>query len=152
MQQATRVRVRIATRRGISIPAVASTTQKVTLPVIPELYSPDFLDALLPVKQGLAPTAEPAVDTPSIEAQNAMMDVLKESAHRTFTENGAPAYASTGSPVLDAFQALRPRAHGSNISRYLREAWKEDPELTLRIIWNVRSIHDGKGEKELFYQ
>ncbi|KIJ06903.1 hypothetical protein PAXINDRAFT_51147, partial [Paxillus involutus ATCC 200175] len=32
----------------------------------------------------------------------------------------------------------------------LENAWSEDPVLTVRIIWNARSIHDGKGDKELF--
>jgi hypothetical protein len=34
----------------------------------------------------------------------------------------------------------------------LAKAWEEDPSLTLRIIWNTRSIHNGKGDKELFYR
>ncbi|EPS98363.1 hypothetical protein FOMPIDRAFT_41926 [Fomitopsis schrenkii] len=80
------------------------------------------------------------------------MDALKATANRTFTENGAPAYSSTTSPLLDAFQELRPHVHGDNISPLLESAWKQDPELTLRIIWNARSIHDGKGEREVFYQ
>ena len=32
------------------------------------------------------------------------------------------------------------------------QAWAEDPDLTLKIIWNLRSIHDGKSEKEGFYR
>ncbi|KAI0728864.1 hypothetical protein C8Q72DRAFT_916471 [Fomitopsis betulina] len=81
-----------------------------------------------------------------------MMDALTATAHRTLTENGAPAYSSTTSPTLDAFHVLRPHSNSANIGKFLTEAWAEDPELTLRIIWNVRSIHDGKGERELFYQ
>ncbi|KIJ09162.1 hypothetical protein PAXINDRAFT_87872 [Paxillus involutus ATCC 200175] len=34
----------------------------------------------------------------------------------------------------------------------LENAWAEDPALTLRMIWSARSIHDGKGDKELFYR
>ncbi|EPS98355.1 hypothetical protein FOMPIDRAFT_42401 [Fomitopsis schrenkii] len=80
------------------------------------------------------------------------MDALKTTANRTFTENGAPAYSSTTSPTLDAFLALRPHPHAANISQCLAKAWEADAELTLRIIWNARSIHDGKGEREVFYQ
>ena len=94
----------------------------------------------------------PMFDSTTSEVRNPMMDALKATAHRTFTENGAPAYSSTTSPLLDAFQGLRPHARGDNIFPLLDRAWKEDPELTLRIIWNARSIHDGKGEREVFYQ
>lgn len=135
----------------MSVPAAAATSQHVTLPVIPELYSPDFLDILLPVKQNVVHDA-PLADADTPELRNPMMDALKATANRTFTENGAPAYSSTTSPLLDAFQELRPHVHGDNISPLLESAWKQDPELTLRIIWNARSIHDGKGEREVFYQ
>lgn len=155
VQAGTRTRIH-SIRRSISIPAAAASSQNVTLPVIPELYSPNFLDALLPIKDDAASPAEPQPlvesDDGTVELGNTLMDALTRTVHRTFTENGAPAYASTTSPTLDAFQALCPRAHGANISRYLGKAWEEDPELTLRIIWNSRSIHDGKGEREVFYQ
>lgn len=132
-------------------PAAAATSQHVTLPLIPELYSPDFLDILLPLKQNVVHDA-PRANAATPEVQNHMMDALKATANRTFTKNGAPAYSSTASPLLDAFHSLRPHAHGGHISPLLERAWKEDPELTLRIIWNARSIHDGKGEREVFYQ
>lgn len=47
---------------------------------------------------------------------------------------------------------LRTGIPGKKVDRFLGSAWEEDPNLTLRIIWNTRSIHDGKGEKELFYR
>lgn len=134
-----------------AVPAAAATSQHVTLPVIPELYSPDFLDILLPIKQNVVHDTD-HVDTTTPEVQNPMMDALKATANRTFTENGAPAYSSTTSPLLDAFQALRPKTDGGNISPLLEEAWRQDPELTLRIIWNARSIHEGKGARDVFYQ
>lgn len=134
----------------MSTPAAVASSQNVTLPVIPELHSPDFLDILLPIKPVAACSIPTTVAKP--EAQNAMMDALTATAHRTLTENGAPAYSSTTSPTLDAFHVLRPHSNSANIGKFLTEAWAEDPELTLRIIWNVRSIHDGKGERELFYQ
>ena len=139
------------TRRNASTPAAAATSQIVTLPVIPELHYPDFLDTLLPAgSESAGFVATSALAKP--EAKNAIMDALKATTHRTYTDNGAPAYSSTGSPTLDAFRTLRPHARSASISQCLQEAWAEDPELTLRIIWNLRSIHDGKGEREVFYQ
>ncbi|EEB97578.1 hypothetical protein MPER_03073, partial [Moniliophthora perniciosa FA553] len=34
----------------------------------------------------------------------------------------------------------------------LPKPWEEDPALTFRLIWQLRSIHDGKSEKEAFYR
>ncbi|THG96158.1 hypothetical protein EW026_g5631 [Hermanssonia centrifuga] len=124
----------------------ASTSQIVTLPVIPELYNPSFLDVLLPVRGATA-----SVQKSQTEPRHPMMDALKASASLTLTENLSPAYSSTSSAVLDAFQTLKPYASDSNIPAALKKAWAEDPQLTLRLIWNSRSIHDGKGEKEVFY-
>ncbi|EKM53550.1 uncharacterized protein PHACADRAFT_163867 [Phanerochaete carnosa HHB-10118-sp] len=72
------------------------------------------------------------------------MDALKAAANRTLTENWDPAYKSTLSPTLDAFQSLRPGWFDSDLGDTLKKAWAVDPEVTLRIIWNSRSIHDGK--------
>lgn len=63
----------------------------------------------------------------------------------------AEAYSSTGSATLDAFNGLNWWSF-QQINKALERAWAEDPALTLRIIWNMRSIHDGKGENELFYR
>ncbi|GJE97334.1 vWFA domain-containing protein [Phanerochaete sordida] len=126
-------------------PLAAASCQDVTLPVIPELHDASFLDALLPVRD--VPMV-PKVDEP----RHPMMDALKAAANRTRTTNGDPAFASTLSPTLDAFQALRPGWFDPDLGTTLSKAWDEDPELTLRIIWNCRSIHDGKSDKEVFYQ
>ena len=73
-----------------------------------------------------------------------MMEALKSTTHQTFTDNAAPAYNSTLSATLDAFQALAPHAKGASVYEHLDKAWAEDPNLTLRMIWNTRSLHDGK--------
>jgi len=131
----------------MSLPAALGTSQRVTLPVISELYNPDFLDILVPARDA----SEPMVEVKD-EHQNPMMEALKTSANYTYTANGAQAYSSTLSDTLDAFNMLRPYATGDEIFSSLDKAWKEDPAMSLRIIWNSRSIHDGKGDKEVFYQ
>ncbi|KAJ7500326.1 hypothetical protein B0H11DRAFT_2155591 [Mycena galericulata] len=80
------------------------------------------------------------------------MDALREFSHRTHTENGAPAYDSTLSATLDAFQHLTRFSYGTRVEELLEKAWVEDPTLTLKIIWNLRSIHEGKSEREAFYR
>lgn len=127
-------------------PAATSTCQDVTIPVIPELYDPNFLDVLLPKDD--APPVPAKVQEPS----HPMIDALKASVNRTRTTNNDPAYASTLSATLDAFQALKPHYFDTKLHHILADAWAEDPALTLRIIWNSRSIHDGKGDRNIFYQ
>lgn len=121
-------------------------SQNVTLPHIPELFNPNFLDVLVPAQDvsAVEPDTEPRHSHP-------MMDALMTTLNRVRTTNWDPAYASTGSATLDAFNILKPYAY-EELGPYLEKAWKEDPNLTLRLIWNARSIHDGKSENELFYR
>ena len=133
----------------VSTPAAAASSQRVVLPVIPELTNPNFLDILVP-----APKAGPATEDAMIEEPvpaNPLMTALKDVSNRTLTTNGANAYSSSGDSVLDAFYMMRPKANQEEVVRQLAKAWNEDPQATLKVIWNARSIHDGKGEKELFY-
>jgi len=127
--------------------AAAASSQNVTVPDIPELYDPNFLDVLIP--------AEPVTESKKASSsapKNPMIDALRATANQTFTENFAPAYSSTYSPTLDAFQFLKDHVSVPKFNAYLKSAWDEDPALTLRIIWNLRSIHDGKGDRETFYR
>ncbi|KAF9479389.1 hypothetical protein BDN70DRAFT_878871 [Pholiota conissans] len=127
-----------------------ASTRPVTLPDIPELYNPNYLDVLVPGSTEHLAVEE--VKPVELAPVNPYMDALKATANRTYTENQAQALKSTLSPVLDAFNGLTQDIYGSDISRYLTASWKEDPQLTLRLIWNLRSIHDGVGDKELFYR
>ncbi|KAI0301089.1 hypothetical protein B0F90DRAFT_1817122 [Multifurca ochricompacta] len=130
----------------MSTPAAASTSQIITIPHIPELFDPDFLNVLLPPH----PTTRVNLDKPV--SKNTFMTALASVAHHKHTRNAAPAFSSTLSHTLDAFQSLSVQMPTERINAVLSKAWEEDPTLTLRIIWNTRSIHDGKGDKELFYK
>jgi hypothetical protein len=135
----------------MSIPPAASTCRIVTLPHIRELFDPNFLDVLLPLHPASTPAPVSNAGAAAVP-KNAFMDALNSVAHRKFTQNGAPAFSSTLSSTLDAFQSLSVLTASARIDLILAKAWKEDPALTLKIIWNTRSIHDGKGDKELFYR
>ncbi|KAL0955506.1 hypothetical protein HGRIS_001744 [Hohenbuehelia grisea] len=131
----------------VSTPAAVNSSQNFVLPTIPELFDPNFLDILLPPAEKAQCEATPG---PTV-ASNPMMAALEQTAHQTFTQNMAPAYSSTLSASLDAFQGLS-SAFGTTVDDLLNKSWAEDPNLTMRIIWNLRSIHDGKGDKESFYR
>ncbi|KAG7452469.1 uncharacterized protein BT62DRAFT_879605 [Guyanagaster necrorhizus] len=79
------------------------------------------------------------------------MQALHATANQTLTENMAPTLESTLSPTLDAFRALD-GFQKDNLAEVLSKSWAEDAPLTLRLIWQLRSVPDGKGEKEAFYR
>ncbi|ORX39309.1 hypothetical protein BD324DRAFT_619219 [Kockovaella imperatae] len=81
---------------------------------------------------------------PFVNAMNKLPDVR--------TENGAFAYSTTNSALLDLFDDFKPGVHPPVLFKGLEAAWNVDPEMTLRIIFHARSIHEGKGFKEGFYR
>jgi len=143
-----------------SICAAANTSRIVVLPSIPELCDPNFLDILLPVPPNINSSVTATASHTNKKLQkngvseqtNSMMEALKSTAGRVFTENLAPAYRATDSPTLNAFSTLASYSTWSSIEDLLKASWADDPNLTLRLIWNIRSIHDGKGDKETFYR
>ena len=130
-----------------------STSQTIVVPGIPELLNKNFLDILLPPAPAsieddfmiIEPVGQPS-------AVNRTVDALKDKSRRTFTTKGAPAYNSTNSAILDAFNNLSDTTFSLDVAKYLSQSWSEDPQLTLRLIWTLRSIPDGKGSKEIFYR
>eukprot|EP01113_Clastostelium_recurvatum_P045317 TRINITY_DN7775_c0_g1_i2.p1 TRINITY_DN7775_c0_g1~~TRINITY_DN7775_c0_g1_i2.p1 ORF type:complete len:485 (-),score=90.41 TRINITY_DN7775_c0_g1_i2:150-1604(-) len=72
--------------------------------------------------------------------------------HPSVPELFAENFLSTQSPTLDAFYQLTSTTTGQNIHKLLNKAWVADSATTLRLIFHLRSIHEGKGEKENFYR
>jgi len=133
----------------MSTPAAAASSQNVVLPILPELTNSNFLDILVPAPEAGSLKID---STPvSTEATNPLMDALKSTANRNLTEKFANAYESTGDPLLDAFFGLRPWYDTEGLDAMMKKAWAADPLNTVKVVWNVRSIHDGKSEKEVFY-
>ena len=72
--------------------------------------------------------------------------------NKMLTDNSDVTYKSTNSALLDLFFELEKVVDGARLQTLLEAAWKEDPLATLKIVWNARSIHLGKGEQESFYR
>ncbi|KAL9935499.1 hypothetical protein V8E36_005847 [Tilletia maclaganii] len=146
----------MTTATAKSSTSVQATSQIVTLPaiILEHLRNPDFLDALVPVPVTATATASGNVGAKKAEParKSAFMDALAEVGTRTRTTNGAPALNTTGSPTLDAFNGLWPNTPRAELESLLARSWKADAGLTLRLIWNLRSIPDGKGNKTTFYR
>ncbi|GJJ14560.1 hypothetical protein Clacol_008825 [Clathrus columnatus] len=119
----------------------------VTLPLLPELHLPfDQVLHSVPSRPSASPTSHvPLVSHP-------FLDSLKDFQNHTETWNGAAAFRSTLSPTLNAFEGLSQATELCNVADLLDRSWRADPDATLRIIWNLRSIHQGKAAKEMFYR
>ena len=81
-----------------------------------------------------------------------MLNELKREANLTATENGAAAFCSTHSACLDLFAscgALRTASEEHIIARFAR-AYAEDRDMTMRILFYMRDIRGGLGERKVF--
>ncbi len=81
-----------------------------------------------------------------------MLDALKKETNYTLTENGAVTHASTLSSCLDLFStigALRQASEGEIVSRFA-DAWAEDRDLAMKILFYARDIRGGLGERRAF--
>lgn len=81
-----------------------------------------------------------------------MLQALKEESNAALTENGAVTYASTLSDCLDLFAtigALRGASDDEICARFL-DAYREDPDLAMKILFFARDIRGGLGERRVF--
>ncbi|AGF85538.1 hypothetical protein QJ854_gp244 [Moumouvirus goulette] len=65
----------------------------------------------------------------------------------TCTENGDKAFLTSGNVCLDFFTRI---TRGAPIQDYIKTfcaCWKEDSEIAIRLLLNLRDIRSGKGEK-----
>lgn len=81
-----------------------------------------------------------------------MLNQLKAATNVATTENGARAFATTQSALLDFFSqggALRNRSDSDKISLFTK-AFAEDPTLALRSLFYFRDVRGGQGERNTF--
>lgn len=80
------------------------------------------------------------------------VDYLKRETNETLTENGAIAYKTTESDLLDLFAvigALRKRPTTEVIEKFNR-AFAEDKLLAMKMLFYARDIRNGLGERKIF--
>ena len=81
-----------------------------------------------------------------------MLEVLKKTANKTYTENGAVTYRTSGKDCLDLFAtigALR-RADDQDIRSRFLKAYAENPDLAMKILFYARDVRGGLGERRVF--
>jgi len=77
---------------------------------------------------------------------------LDERDDKMRTENADVAFRTSGEALVDAFFELEDVVSGDRLRQLLDKAWDADPDATLKIIWNARSIHLGKSSRNTFYR
>lgn len=81
-----------------------------------------------------------------------MNQFLNSISNLTYTENGALTHSTTGSSLVDFFfmgGALR-KADEDRIRDLFVKSLAEDPQRTLRVLFYLRDIRGGQGERRLF--
>ena len=82
------------------------------------------------------------------------VNALKETNNFTTTENGAIALKSTNSACLDAFGSLgamrNNHDNGTRAINIFMAAFNENRELAMRMLFYMRDIRGGQGERQLF--
>ena len=80
------------------------------------------------------------------------LENLKTEANYTRTLNGAKTHGSTGDACLDFFAVaggMRYRRPADQINLFER-AYIETPELAMKLLFHLRDIRSGMGERKLF--
>ena len=81
-----------------------------------------------------------------------MLEYIQNELNRTFTENGAITYKSTGSECLDLFSTIGALRHADKEEMIIRftRAYTENPDLAMKILFFARDIRGGLGERRVF--
>ena len=80
-----------------------------------------------------------------------LFDAVKKYNNGTETENGCAAYKSTLSACLDLFfNGCTCRRDSATAERLTLDAYKEDKLTCLRLLFYIRDIRGGQGEREVF--
>tara|TARA_B100002019_G_C21274599_1_gene604577 strand:- start:4143 stop:5765 length:1623 start_codon:yes stop_codon:yes gene_type:complete len=79
------------------------------------------------------------------------MGEILDNAGDVLTENGAPTHSTSGSKIVDLYDAMGGLRHDPlSIIPIFREAWDEDPLAATKCMFLLRNPRGGMGERTLF--
>ena len=81
-----------------------------------------------------------------------LLEHIKEDNNYTLTENGGITHKTTQSALFDMFAlggAMRERSN-ADIANMFRDAYIENPEYALKLLFYFRDIRGGQGERKIF--
>ena len=80
------------------------------------------------------------------------LDSLKKNANYKKTLNGAKTHGTTGDACLDLFSVAGGMRHRNpaEIIRLFDRAYIENPDLAMKLLFYIRDIREGLGEREIF--
>jgi hypothetical protein len=79
-----------------------------------------------------------------------MLNFLRDELNKTHTLNGADAFKSTKSAVLDLFsRGANLRTEMTELEHLIREAFNENDELALRAVFYLSDIRGGQGTRDV---
>ncbi|TLD25158.1 hypothetical protein PspLS_05897 [Pyricularia sp. CBS 133598] len=92
------------------------------------------------------------INTSQDEQSESEDESVVDMENKMLTENSDVAYRSTKNALVDLFAELEDVVSGPRLIELLNLAWDCDPDVTLKIMFNARSIHLGKSSRHTFYR
>lgn len=84
-------------------------------------------------------------------AKNSLIKNLSKRTSKTLTANGAVTFKKSGSRLLDFYaQAGAMRNSPQSALELFKKAFSEDPQSAVRILFYLRDVRGGQGERDLF--
>ncbi|KAK4460390.1 hypothetical protein QBC42DRAFT_298623 [Cladorrhinum samala] len=137
---------------GPEVPWFLRATYPVLLPEMAELAMPeeDFAEYL---SDAVRVNKAADINLPGSKFMEALQTPTADLAgNYMLTENDDVAFGSSTSALVDLFYELEETVSGPRLNQLLHAAWAEDALLTVKIIFNARSIHLGKSSRKVFYR
>ncbi|KAI3656491.1 hypothetical protein MP638_007422 [Amoeboaphelidium occidentale] len=78
------------------------------------------------------------------------MSLSTKEANIVSNEKGALAFDTTASAAVDFFFQVVPKIAAVNLEHYLEKSWADDALMTLKLIYQLRDVRDGKNDRENF--
>ncbi|CEG78905.1 hypothetical protein RMATCC62417_13441 [Rhizopus microsporus] len=116
-----------------------------SLPYFAELHDEGLLSGLIAGLKGRRVRVKKAPANQGKAPANPFMNYYDRLVNKAHTDNGAVIHASTLDSCVDLYYASDRLSSRHEKQKLYEDAWTADPEMTLHIIFYMRSIHRGQS-------